>query len=232
MLHSTQHNKETIEDPKTSSVFENLLLLPDNEFWTILRSACQNSGNLPTDVGLLKEYEFWPKWDPAGTSNPKYVEPDVFLRFKELDVIIEAKVGDFKGQYQTQWDNEFIAYLNEYETEKRKVIHIALGGNSSMKNGQAKDPERHKSTTVYKCSWIALRNEVAKGKENFTNMPNPYDSSAKRRLFENIMLAFSLHNISEIHWFDGLCDNPIEIRQTSINDIKKHFQTRKSWAKN
>ena len=40
MLHSTYAHKYTYEDPKTSSVFENLMLLPDNVFWHILKSSC------------------------------------------------------------------------------------------------------------------------------------------------------------------------------------------------
>ena len=39
MLHSTYAHKYTYEDPKTSSVFENLMLLPDNVFWHILKSS-------------------------------------------------------------------------------------------------------------------------------------------------------------------------------------------------
>lgn len=232
MLHSTQHNKETIEDPKTSSIFENLLLLPDNEFWKILRSACQNNDVLPADVGLIEKYEFWPKWNAEGTENKNYVEPDLFLRFQKLDVIIEAKVGDTAVQQQKQWNNEYIAYLNEYESKKCKAILIALGGKTTLEESQANDCRRKKSIKVLRCSWIGLRIEVSKYKDNYANQLGANESSAHKRLLSNIMLAFSLHNISEVHWMDGLCNNPIEIRQTSINDIKKHFKTRKSWAKN
>ena len=40
MLQSTYHHKETNEDPKTSAVFENQMLLPDNVFWHLLRQSC------------------------------------------------------------------------------------------------------------------------------------------------------------------------------------------------
>lgn len=232
MLHSKLCNKDTNEDPKTSSVLENLLLLPDNEFWEMLRSSCQNNDALPSDAGLIEEYEFWPKWNPKGTTNTNYVEPDVFLRFQKLDIIIEAKVGDTAGQHQDQWDNEYIAYLNEYKTEGHEAVLIALGGNATMEEGQANDCGRNKSTKVLRCSWIGLRNEVTKCKDNLVNQQDINEASARKRLLNNIMLAFSLHNISEVHWLDELCNNPIEIRQSSINDIKAHFQTRKSWAKN
>lgn len=55
MIYSTKHNKNTNEDPKTSSVFENLMLLPDNVFGEILQTAAANKGILPEDAGLLSD---------------------------------------------------------------------------------------------------------------------------------------------------------------------------------
>lgn len=40
MLHSTCHNKDSYEDPKTSSVFETMFMLPDELFGVIFRTAC------------------------------------------------------------------------------------------------------------------------------------------------------------------------------------------------
>lgn len=232
MLHSAQCNKATNEDQKTSSVFENLILLPDNEFWSILRSSCQDSSDLPEDVGLLKEYKFWPKWKSnSRTSNVNYVAPDVFFQFEKLDVIVEAKVGDFGGQDQKQWNNEYVAYLNEYAGKNRKTILIALGGNATMEAGMARDEVRQKKTKVYKCSWIALSNEVAKRRKASSSATDPNEKSARKRLFDNIKLAFSVHNVLEVHWFDELCSNQIRIRETSVDNIKL-FQTREAWTKN
>ena len=38
MLQSTYHNKNTNEDPKTSSVFETILMLPDELFCGVSRT--------------------------------------------------------------------------------------------------------------------------------------------------------------------------------------------------
>ena len=35
MIHSTYYQKDTYEDPKTSSVFETLLMLPDELLWEV-----------------------------------------------------------------------------------------------------------------------------------------------------------------------------------------------------
>lgn len=130
MIYSSKHHKYTNEDPKTSTIFETLMLLPDNLFWNILRNSTRNDkSNLPEDAGQLQSYYFWPKWNPTNTNNTNYVEPDVFFRFEKIDVIVEAKYGDDSGQYYEEWEREVIAYSNEFEKDKRNVILLSVGGN-------------------------------------------------------------------------------------------------------
>lgn len=88
MIHSSYYHKDTHEDPKTSTVFESMLMLPDELFWKILRRACFNNDNLPLVAGKIESYEFWPHWDPTKTTNTNLVEPDLFIRFQLFDVII------------------------------------------------------------------------------------------------------------------------------------------------
>ena len=57
MLHSTYHNKDTYEDPKTSSVFETMFMLPDGLFWVVLRTASFDNDNLPLVSGQIEDYE-------------------------------------------------------------------------------------------------------------------------------------------------------------------------------
>ena len=125
MIYSTQHNKNTNEDPKTSTVFGSIMLLPDDIFWNILKTAASsNKGRLPEEAGYLYDnYAFWPKWDSNSiydTGNSYFVEPDVFFRFEKIDVIVEAKYSDSFGQNREEWDREFKAYLNKYEAERKK----------------------------------------------------------------------------------------------------------------
>ena len=101
------------EDSLTSSVFERLALLSDENLWWVLRNACDKQAlaakPLPDNVGKLEKIEFWPSWKPAPQleRNNLRVEPDVFLRFKDLDIIVEAKRYDFtQSQKIEQWQNE------------------------------------------------------------------------------------------------------------------------------
>lgn len=101
------------EDSLTSSVFERLALLSDENLWWVLRNACDKQAlaatPLPDNVGKLEKIEFWPSWKPDSQleRNSSRVEPDVFLRFEQYDIIVEAKRHDFtQSQNIEQWQNE------------------------------------------------------------------------------------------------------------------------------
>lgn len=221
MIYSIYHNKDTYEDPKTSSIFETMLMLPDDLFWNILRAACFDNDNLPKVAGLIEDYDFWPHWDPTGTTNNKLVEPDVFIRFQLFDVIIEAKYNDRAGQYSQQWENEIISYKNEYGEDK-PVYFIAVGGNS--------DKATESIATIYgiainKCTWLSLLIQITKFREENHNLSFTYTShSSLMRLIDLIELAFNVHNVYNIRWFDELAILKPLISADSITTLKTYFQ--------
>lgn len=206
MLHSYRKKDHTNEDPKTSAIFENLMLLPDNVFWNVLRNSCYGGESLPRCAGVLLDYEFWCQWNSDGTGNSYYVEPDVFFRFEEFDVVIEAKYSEDKGQYEEQWMRELQAYHNEFEEEGKKVFLIAVGGNVSNKKEEKMD-------NVYKCSWHSLLVNVNKYKKELDQVRgiSDYNVSARLRLLDNIILAFNINNI-----YDIKCFAPMKTRETYI----------------
>lgn len=193
MIYSTQHNKNTNEDPKTSVVFENLMLLPDRVFWGILKSAAANKDILPDDAGLMSDdFSFWPQWDPNSkydTGNSNYVEPDVFFRFENIDVIVEAKDSDNRGQYRAEWEREFKAYLNEYEDDKKKVVLLAVGGNPNFE----REPDikvGKQECPIVKYSWVSLLNAVlAFEKKELARIEDEKQSSMKR-IIRNVESGF------------------------------------------
>ena len=206
MIYSTQHNKNTNEDPKTSIVFENLMLLPDYVFWGILRSSASNKGILPEDAGLLADnFFFWPKWNPNSrydTGNSSYVEPDVFFRFEYIDVIVEAKYSDYIGQYREEWEREFKAYLNEFEDEKKKVVILAVGGNHSSE----REPELivgERKCPIVKMSWEGLLNAVLKFEKNELSNIEVEKGSSMKRIIRNV--EFGFQNIG-IHKYNKKVD--------------------------
>lgn len=221
MIHSTYHNKDTYEDPKTSSVFEMMLMLPDELFWSILRSACFYNDNLPVVAGQIEDYEFWPHWDPTGTTNSTLVEPDVFIRFQSFDLIIEAKYCDRKGQYSEQWENEVIAYRNEYGICK-PIYFMAVGGNAEK---VSEIIPLAKGVVANKCTWLSLLIQVTKLRDEYDTLPMSCNSqSALIRLLNLIELAFNIHGVYNIHWFDEIKTPKPLISQESILTLKTFFK--------
>lgn len=99
------------------------------------------------------------KWNPENTQNLNYVEPDVFIRFSEFDVTIEAKLYEEGLQNSTQWEKEIIAYRNEYGHCK-KLYFIALGGLCDDKIKQVK------KVPIFRCLWSNLLDAADKTLSN------------------------------------------------------------------
>ncbi len=145
----------TTEDALTSTVFGRLQYLPVELFQRVLANATGLRLNVG-EIGTLEHLELWPNWDSTDTSNSRFVEPDVFMRFSgEVDLIIEAKRYDWRQQYLAQWENQMQAYRNLYGEEKRRVLYLALGG--------LRTPEYETMSgnqVVHKCYWRHLVKEI------------------------------------------------------------------------
>lgn len=221
MLYSKYHKKKTYEDQKTSSVFETMLMLPDELFWSLLRCACFNNDNLPIFAGQIVDYEFWPHWDPTGTTNSTLVEPDIFIRFQSLDLIIEAKYSDSKGQYSEQWENEVIAYKNEYGNDK-PVYFMAVGGNAEK---ASEIVPLVKDVVANKCTWLSLLIQVTKLRDEYDALTMSCNSqSTLIRLLNLIELAFNIHEVYNIHWFNEIGTEEPLISTDSIMIFKTYFK--------
>lgn len=173
------------------------MLLPDDLFWSILRNSTRNDNTvLPEDSGKLISYEFWPKWDPRNTSNTNYVEPDVFFRFENIDVIIEAKYGDESGQYYDEWEREVIAYANVYKKEKKKVVLLAVGGNSDFKEVQ---PINYDGIIccVFKYRWCDLLEHLLKIEKEITSTQKVDEQQNQLRLIKLIKDGFKIMGVTE-----------------------------------
>ena len=222
MLHSTYLHKDTYEDPKTSAVFENLMLLPDNVFWYILRQSCFNNKDMPEYSGRLLCYKFWPHWNSKGTNNSKYVEPDLFLRFEEFDVIIEAKYSSIHGQDQDQWQREIVAYHNEFGNDK-SFVFIAVGGNMSTMAETIKF--KSEEAQIYKCNWLSLLTNINKYEKDIDNVSVPdMNLSATKRLLNNIILAFNINGVYNIEWFNTMARTRPVISTYTVERIQSRYK--------
>ncbi len=172
------------EDAKTSSIIGTLSLLPAKQFWAIIRSACYNSNGLPESVTELQHIEFWPQW--KWKLNDR-VEPDVFVRFKEFDLIIELKRNDGNQQYIDQWKKELEAYRLKYKDSNKEVYLVAISGRTE---------EQHR--LVFQCSWSNLLTSVETERENAQN------HSHIARILKTTTTAFHIHHEYSYSFLDTI----------------------------
>ena len=207
MLHAITRKKahcttQGNEDPLTSSVFGQLLYLPVELMWEILRRASYSTC-LPQTCGKIDFYEFWPKWGNEGTGNARFVEPDLFIRFAELDLLIEAKRGDERGQRRSQWMAEIRAYQNEYPDASRRLYFMALGGLSNEASERIAVGSFEQE--VVKCRWSRI---LAASKEALHQLERcnyaTATQNAQIRVLEDLITYFALHGYAIGAWLEEI----------------------------
>lgn len=221
------------EDSLTASVFSHLLHLPTEIWWGILRAAAYTD-QLPVHPGEPEKIDFWPKWDSERTTNSRYVEPDLFFRFKSLDLIIEAKRWDKEMQNSVQWRNQVTAYANEYrgDGEKRELRMIALGGlwssidaqvtvrEITVPEGEEQDPEIISiSCPVHKCLWRSLLDECLRLRRDI--LLSRYSSSetlAHQRILSDVIDLFAWHGYQTGVWYRDVVSKVLRLGGGSEDD--------------
>lgn len=186
------------EDSLTSSVFERLALLSDENLWWVLRNACDKQAlaatPLPDNVGKLEKIEFWPSWkpDPQLERNSSRVEPDVFLRFEQYDIIVEAKRHDFtQSQNIEQWQNELGAWCQEFQTD-RPVVLLAIGGNTTVGTCEVELEHLPQQFRVERLHWEMLRDSVFELSSRFSN------DTQLAHLFDQLDIVFEFFGVSSL----------------------------------
>lgn len=186
------------EDSLTSSVFERLALLSDENLWWVLRNACDKQAlaatPLPDNVGKLEKIEFWPSWKPDSQleRNSSRVEPDVFLRFEQYDIIVEAKRHDFtQSQNIEQWQNELGAWCQEFQTD-RPVVLLAIGGNTTVGTCEVELEHLPQQFRVERLHWEMLRDSVFELSSRFSN------DTQLAHLFDQLDIVFEFFGVSSL----------------------------------
>src|SRR5690554_2203174 len=189
------------EDSLTASVFERLLYLPSRIFGDIIIDAAKiESSQLDFSNGFI-EYEFWPSWDAEGTSNSKRVEPDLYVRFDDFDLIVEAKRNDSVHQVVGQWKNELSAYSQKFGMEGKGIVFLAVGGKVDFKLDQVTND---KDIGFAHCAWKSLLYTVKRYMEDLStcSMSVGYRTPIVN-ILSDIVEAFGIHHVTVGEWFES-----------------------------
>lgn len=200
------------EDSLTSMTFDLLTYLPEDVFWNVLKKS-MFIDSLPQYCGKLISMEYWNRWNPQGTDNKIYVEPDVLLRFSDFDVIIEAKRYNEFQQKKAQMVNEITGYWNEFGNEQKTLYFIQVGGiNDStdeiyMLNGNIE-------VKICKTNWTRILDQIVLLQQNLSFVDS-FLNYAQIRIIDSLINGFELHQYYRKKWLNDM--PKIYIRTTKLN---------------
>lgn len=83
------------------------------------------------DLGRVQDSVFWPAWNVQGNDGAIIrVEPDVYIEFESLDLIVEVKLTDDPGcQAAEQWAREWaVWYQGAHAESGNPGLFLATGG--------------------------------------------------------------------------------------------------------
>ena len=195
---------DTCEDSLTSTVFDGLKYLPTEIFWKILKKALYHD-KLPYSCGEMKEMSFWEHWSAKDIEDhTNFVEPDVFIRFKEIDIIIEAKRLNERQQDMTQLRNEIMAYNNEFLTDDKALYFVQLGGLADKNDIEDYIDDRHQSGAIIcKTDWTRLLDAMVTENKHLKTH-NLSTSMAYSRILDDIIKGMELHQYYKKNWLADL----------------------------
>lgn len=200
------------EDSLTSFVFGLIQYLPSNLIIELLSKA-SHSEIIYSQIGELQEIEFWAHHNSLNKNNKYYVEPDVFMRFENADMLFEMKLNDSYGQEESQWVKEILSYQNEYSSDNKKLYFFAVGGNTNLIKETISI--KKEQIQIFKISWRLLLNEVINLKKSICNNHIICsNSNGVIRILDDIIMSFQKHNYYNLLWFESF-----EINNYQLNEV-------------
>lgn len=118
-----RHLFKSREDLLTAAIFTRWSYLSAESKHTLLQNWIKDFEITDSDY---KDIEFWAKFD-LEVEGREFVEPDVLIRFKDFNVLIEVKPPKGGSQKYEQWNRELEGY---FSSEDLPVHFLAIGRNT------------------------------------------------------------------------------------------------------
>lgn len=209
------------EDTLTSSSIGLLQYLKDEEIWKILKDSCGmiSDETFPQKPGASLSFAFWPSLCSDGKTNDRRVEPDVWIEFEKIHVLIEAKKSDKPfgySQYKEQWEKEIRSIKLEIEDNGKPIILIALGGNGKLSDDTL--CVDGKDYNIYTASWYNFIHSLIELKNHFVSINAPQNEI---RVINDCISGLNIHGYFNSIWLDSILHS--RINKSASEYIKDSF---------
>ena len=110
------------EDLLTSAFFNRFAYLSP----VIQHRLVQHWFNGVGDFTQFCSIDYWPKYELPDNDKRSFVEPDLLIRFKTFDLLVEVKPPAGGDQYINQWRTEIEGYFAQ-EQDNKAIYFLAIG---------------------------------------------------------------------------------------------------------
>lgn len=185
---------QTREDLLTSAFFNRFAYLSPVIQHRILKYIFDGAGDFTCFEGI----DYWPKYELPENESRSFIEPDLLVRFKEFDLLVEVKPPEGGNQYIEQWEMEIEGYFTQEEGVK-EIYFLAIGRIESVSQEDQDhllNDERFKLKGMSAISWKFM----AKHLDKLLHSDEPL---AQDKFILNDMLeALLLYGVraNDLHW--------------------------------
>ena len=225
---------KTHEDLMTAAVFSRFSYLSSPVQAFLLRKWLKVNG-VEHDFQQFQDIEFWPKFDLVEGESSCFVEPDLVLRFKEFNLIIEVKPPAGGDQYFEQWRKEIASFLQSDNKNDLPLYFLAIGRvekNNAKKWAKyllSDNDERLKMVSALK--WQAVTDSIVKLRHPISNSTQDEKldivSSQDIRILDDIIAALHLYGLktANFKWKHLIKNRPFKSLSLAHPDLSLHTHT-------
>ncbi|MFT4929386.1 MAG: hypothetical protein ACI8WB_005519 [Phenylobacterium sp.] len=226
---SWRHLFKTREDLMTAAVFSRFSYLsPEVQKHLLCQWFGFDTVQPKHDFAEFDTIEFWPRFQLSRRGEHCEVEPDIVLRFKRFNLIIEVKPPEGGNQYFTQWDKEIEALIQSEEDTEQPLYFLAIGRiESSDANKWATELKKNQGTQLVKVAaikWQPVTDSIVKlHRDEFE-----WVTGQDRRILTDMIAALHLYGLKTMafEWsplLEKYPFKPISLEHIKLNKPEDGF---------
>lgn len=136
------------------------------------------------------------------------------------------------SRVNTRISGETISYFNTYPDPEKNLIVIAIGGSKEMKKNnltiKRSFPDGKSKTCnvpIFKCNWLSVLIEVTRALDEIQTIKfKDSTQSSHKRILQDVIRCFNIHNFYFIKWLDSLNRKNLSINANSIDVFKCQYR--------
>ena len=175
------------EDLLTSAFFNRFAYLSPVIQHRLIQYWFNGVGDFTQFCGI----DYWPKYGLPDNDKRSFVEPDLLIRFKTFDLLVEVKPPAGGDQYIDQWRIEIEGYFAQ-EQDNKAIYFLAIGRIDSVSQrdrSKLLDDQKFNLKGLAAIKWKSVAQHI----HQLLHTDEP--STQDKRILEDMLASLSLYGI-------------------------------------